>query len=320
MRVAQGASYRTAARESRSASKRLSNQGRYRRRDPDLDGQLVANWVDVFTSTIADSLLPAEWPERLAVDCRGFRIGGVLGASFYVFIAVGYDAPHYGARPWLMRTYPNKNATSWRNFFDQLEGTPERIVADFDRAIERGAQAAFPRPGDPAPNYLICEHHAHQVMIRWLSALRGQPQHPLFALEERALMNAAEWQAFEQAIRHEDATGTPLPLAINGLARYGPRLSAQAAARRWAGPHSTGAVEAIGDQLAHSLLGERARTLGNRERTNKLLQLLTIGLREPAISEASWAAKIRRDLEQRQGRTSFQQRPHDDPRGRPSLV
>lgn len=53
-----------------------------------------------------------------------------------------------------MRPFARKNQAAWEDFFDLLPGTPRRIVADMDGAIERavdaplltarGARAALP--------------------------------------------------------------------------------------------------------------------------------------------------------------------------------
>src|ERR687895_411899 len=45
-----------------------------RLRDPNLDGQLVANWVDSLAAIVTAGELPQRWPERLALDSREFRI------------------------------------------------------------------------------------------------------------------------------------------------------------------------------------------------------------------------------------------------------
>jgi hypothetical protein len=60
-----------------------------------------------------------------------------------------------------------------------------------------------------------------------------------------------------------------------------------------------------------------APTLGNRRRTQLLLDLLACGLRKQT-HELSWAAKVRRFLEANGGRPPAQ-RAHDDAHGAPSL-
>lgn len=115
-----------------------------RKRQRDLDGQLVANWVDVFGPVVCFDHGVAQWPECLAVDSVEFRIGGAAPRSLHVMVAVGYEAPRYQGRVWLMRPFARKNQAAWGDFFDLLPGTPRRIVADMDGAIERAVAARFP--------------------------------------------------------------------------------------------------------------------------------------------------------------------------------
>lgn len=135
---------------------------------------------------------------------------------------------------------------------------------------------------------------------------------------ERALFSVSEWDAFVQAIQHEDAHGTALPAALRWVGMYGPRIREQAANRWRRGPYSTGSVEAVNRKLADEFIGTRANRLGNRARTIKLLDLLTVGLNGHA-SQRDFAKAVRIYLEGHHGRPQLPQRPHDDAKGAPSL-
>lgn len=94
--VAHGESYRRSAQAVRALAQReieASNQalGLCRRRIPDYDGQLVANFVDVFAPIVLEQALPKEWPEELVVDSTEFKVnhGAKQGASYHVFCTVG---------------------------------------------------------------------------------------------------------------------------------------------------------------------------------------------------------------------------------------
>ena len=71
--VARGATYRDAAFGARRHGDRLPLvrlTGRAQCRDATRDGQLVANWVDVFTEPLSAGVLPEKWPEVLeAAGC-----------------------------------------------------------------------------------------------------------------------------------------------------------------------------------------------------------------------------------------------------------
>jgi hypothetical protein len=321
--VAAGQSYRQAAQATRAAARRsrtgvtYGRQRRKRRRD--LDGQLVANWVDVFAPVVCFPHGAPHWPERLAVDSVEFRVGGATPRSFHVMVAVGYEPPAYRPRLWLTRPFARKNQSAWEDFFDLLPGTPRRIVADMDSAIEAAVAARFPRPGHRAPHYQWSDLHVRRALENALAPLHGQPPtHPVWQRLERAPFSAFDWDRFVRAVEHEHQTGTHLPAALRWIGTYGPRLRAQASNRPCRGPFSTGAVEAVNRKLASELIGERANRMGNRARAIKLLDLLTVGLNGEA-DERAFAKAIRIYLEGHRGSPQLQQRPHDDLKGAPSL-
>ena len=323
--VATGTSYRQAA----LSTRQLAHRGRAgvtwgkkkpRKRQRLYDGQLVANWLDVFGPVVSFEHGVSMWPEVLVVDSVEFRQGGKLPRSFHVMVAMGYEGPHYNTpRVWLMRPFPTKHQDSWEDFFDLLAGTPRRIVVDMDAAIEQAVQARFPRRGDRAPDYHWSDLHVRRALENVLHPLQGQPAtHPVWQRYERCLFRDTGWDSFVRAVEHENATGTPMPAALRWIQMYGPRIRAQAANRWRKGPYSTGAAEAIIHKLRDELLGYRAHRLGNRARTIKLLDLLTVGLNGQA-NQREFAKAIRIYLEGHHGRPQLNQRPHDDPKGAPSL-
>ena len=278
----------------------------------------MANWVDVFGPVVTFAHGHSYWPERVAVDSVGFRIGGAVPRAFHILVAVGYERPYYNQpKVWLMRPFPEKNQAAWEQFFDLLSGTPRRIVADMDSAISGAVASSFPRGSDPSPDYHWSDLHVRRALDNVLAPLHGQPTHPVFQLLETALFNASAWDRFVHAIEHEDRTATPMPAALRWIRMYGQRVRDQAA-NRDRGPYSTGAVEAVNRKLAAELIGVRANRLGNRARTIKLLDLLSAGLNGQA-DERAFGKAIRIYLEGHSGRPQLNQRPHDDPRGAPSL-
>jgi hypothetical protein len=102
--VARGTSYKSAAQMARLAADRMppsaSEDRGWRYRDPARDGQLVANWIDVYSDLVCAGELPDRWPAILLLDCRGFRVttGERAGRSFYVFAAVGIELSEEGGR------------------------------------------------------------------------------------------------------------------------------------------------------------------------------------------------------------------------------
>jgi hypothetical protein len=96
------------------------------------------------------------------------------------------------------------------------------------------------------------------------------------------------------------------------LNRCGPQLRAQTALRDGYGPDGIGAVDATNRELK-GLLDQRAHRLGNRPRTEHLLDRVTCGI-NGRVDDRAWAKRVRLHLA-----VPEHQRPHDDPLGMPSL-
>ncbi len=103
--VAGGASYRAASEQARRQAERVRParvRSRSRRhRDPVRDGQLAANWVDVFADGISGGLMPSSWPQIVVIDSMSMRVlsGPRRGQSFHVIAAVGRDRAIRGRWP-----------------------------------------------------------------------------------------------------------------------------------------------------------------------------------------------------------------------------
>jgi hypothetical protein len=155
-RVAQGDSYRRAAAHTRVVARRQHNRVRcYRKRGVrrvrrgDKDGQVVANWVDVFAPVVCWPFGHPTWPERMVVDSTSFVVQtGPPRRTLHLFAVVGYDPPRYQPKLWLVRPSPSKAQAVWEDFFDLLKGTPRHIMADMDATIEQAVDARFPRRRD----------------------------------------------------------------------------------------------------------------------------------------------------------------------------
>jgi hypothetical protein len=325
--VARGSSYKSAAEASRRAADRLPraapSRRHWRSRDPARDGQLVANWVDVFSDLVCADELPTRWPATVLIDSRGFRItsGERAGRGFYVFAAIGIDTDDEGrqqrGRLWRLEAFARKDQPAWEAFFGALEGAPSMIVSDADKALACAIDTAFQTT---APEHRLCEWHLGRKLRDHLpDRLLADHAHPVTRALPAAFHSPARWQDLTDAIALEHAGGPhgPLTLTVNWLATYGPRIAAQTATRDPHGPHSTGAVE----QHLHELdrrLRDRAGSFTNRARMAKLLALMTLELNARADARR-WADQLRERLYLAGGRPT-NQRPHDDPKGNYSLI
>lgn len=320
--VAAGESYRQAAWAARRAGGRTHEAltgGRGRRRDPNLDGQLVANWVDSLAAIVTAGELAQRWPQRLALDSREFRIdrGPRAGQSFHVFCAVGHDEP---GRPqvWRLAAFPRRTEADWKQFLSLCGGTPRLVVGDFDKALRKALAGAFPRAGERAPELRLCELHLRRSLEKALAPLEGQPNHPVTRAFAHALFDHPNWARFEAHARHaHEQHSPPLPGLERWLDNYGELVAAQLKTRSSLGPNSIGAVEAALRQVDRAFQG-RSQSFANRARLNLLLDLMTLhanGQTDPR----RFADRLRQRLHPRHG-IAPHQRPHDDPRNQPSLL
>lgn len=317
--VAAGESYRQAARAARGAAGRTHGGltgDRSRPRDPNLDGQIVANWVDSLAPVVAAGDPPESWPSRLALDSLEFRInrGPRAGQSFHVFAAVGYEREGMRPRLWRMAAFPRRTEACWSEFLAALSGTPALVVTDFDAALRKALAEVFPRTRDPAPELRICELHVKRTLEKGLAPLGSAREHPVLEAFGRALWDEHRWAEFERAVERSNPA---LPGMVRWLAAYGPAIRAQLRTRTWAGPNSIGGVESALRQVEKAFLG-RSQSFGNRARLDRLLALMTLQQNGDA-DPRSWADRLRERLHPRGG-IAPEQRPHDDPRGQPSLL
>jgi hypothetical protein len=253
--VASGRSYPQAAESTRLHARRTSSgvtwgqQKRRRMRRRVTDGQLVANWVDVFGPVIAERRARTRWPTRLVVDSVELNASGLPPRSFHVMVAVGYEQPFREPIVWLMRPFPTKSQASWEAFFDLLSGTPERIVADMDHSIENAVLSCFPRGSARPPTFHWSDFHVNRALANVLAPLQGQPKHPVMVCFAKALGSVYNWDAFVRAIEVEDQTGTPLPAALRWVHGRSGLLVRSQTINRTSGPYSTGPVEAVNVKL-----------------------------------------------------------------------
>jgi hypothetical protein len=327
--VAKGATYRVAAEAARRHGGRVpgapsGGRRERRRRDPARDGQLVANWVDVFTGLVCDGHLAMRWPDVLLVDSKGFRIksGDRTGRGFHVLAAVGVDCAQAGRwtpapRLWRLEPFARKDQAAWEAFFGALEGVPRVVVSDADHALACAIESVW---SDTRPEHRLCEWHLGRKLREHLpGSILDDHRHPITRVLPGAFHTADAWTALDQAIRDEQRAGDhgPLTLAVRWLETYGRRAQAQIATRDPNAPNSTGPVEQILREIDRRI-GDRVGSFTNRARLTNLLALMTLDVLGKADGR-DWADRLRERLYNAGGRPT-NQRPHDDPKGSYSLL
>jgi hypothetical protein len=323
--VAAGASYRAAAEAARRRAHRLAagaaRRSGARRRDPLRDGQIVANWVDVFAEAVCTPELPRRWPRTLLVDSKAFRIrsGENAGRGFHVFAAMGIEAPEPGRwapapKIWRLEPFGRRDQASWEAFFGSLAGAPKVIVSDPDHALTAAIESVF---GEAGTEHRLCEWHLGRKLREHLPAsILDDRRHPIARALGDALRSPGGWRALVAAIEAEPAAERSL--ALGWLQRYGARIAAQVATRDPAAPHSTGPVEQVLREVDRRI-GDRVGSFTNRTRMRKLLALMAVEMSGRADGRR-WADRLRERLYLAGGRPADNQRPHDDPKGAYSLV
>jgi hypothetical protein len=323
--VARGATYRDAAFAARRQGGRLP--GRAERRDAARDGQLVANWVDVFTEPLSAGLLPERWPEIVVVDSVEMRVkrGPRSGQGFHVIGAVGRDAAEHGRPPgplrvWRLEASPVKDAAAFERFCRALRGVPRVVISDMDNATRLGVADAFAGEHGVLPDMRIGEWHLGRALRHRIpDSMAADPRSPVMQRLGPAFYEPARWRAFVEAVKHEHHAGAHGPLT--GLLRWiddhGERIEHQSATRDPRIPNPTSPTEAPLAQIKRRL-ADRAGVFTNLARMNKLLALMALDLRRETDGRG-WADRLR-ERTYLAGGHATDQRPHDDPKGVTSLT
>lgn len=307
VKAAEGASYRRASVLARRAYRGGSISPWER------NGQLVANWVDVFTPLVTFEDLPSYWPDVIVVDSKRFQTGsGPPAPAWHLLVAAGVPLGAPVSEPWVALPSPYLNTHAWERFFGHMRGQPRLVVCDMEHAIRRAVRNVW-----PGTQVYLCEHHVYERLRPAFGNL--QASHPIRdQLFGQAFESVGDWDAFVAAVQHEHVHGTSLTLAARLIRSVGRDLREQIANRETGDPRSNGAAETLVRELSRHLPRNRANRMGNLYRTTHLIKLMLAAQRGLA-NEVTWAVRLRRYLEGHRGAMPLHQRPHDDPAGRPSL-
>jgi hypothetical protein len=316
VRVAEGATYRSAAQAVRRlAGRPEAGQSRSGRRRSLSEGQLAANWVDCFADVATRSEPQRGWPAIAVLDSIAFEVvsGANAGRRFQVLGAVGHERRGTPQRVVLLEPAPQKSLAEWKAFLARLPGAPETVVSDMDSAIARAVAELF-----PDAEHRWSEFHLKRSLTRTLpDRVSADPSDPVTKAFEFAFTAVSNYRAFESAVQAAAASGPGFELALKWLERHGPRIAAQARTRTLTGPNSTGGCEATLGQISRRL-ADRTGRMTNRGRLRKLLALMAAEINGEA-DEQAWTERIQEALLAAGGRAAAQRRA-DDPRGYSSLL
>lgn len=320
-RVAEGHSYRESGVLARDRADRI------RRLSPASDlppsGNLVGDWVEVFAPVIWDAHGPRGWPKVIVVDelvlhgrslaerqaarlpfpqnqaaiaaakAAGKKMGG--RKLFHVLGAHGYGDD--GGRPLLFQASQSGIVDDWFDFFASLPGRPDVIVGDAATPWQTAAKHAW---RGHVPELVISEWHLRQMIDGHLERLRVPYDHELWGIARRAMRGPREW-----AVLCALFSGIGDERIDRWLRRWEQRIAQQLAnhATRWT-TKSTASVEQDLKRVEKAI-GSRRALFANKPRTDRLLLLITLGMRNVA-DERAWASTIRDWLIARGGRPGRQ--------------
>lgn len=317
--VASGQSYRHAAERVRTKAGRPA-AGASRpwtaARPVGSEGQLVANWVDVFTDVVVEPDRRVAWPRAVTLDSASFRIGSGPheGRAFRVLCAVGHPGPGDDSEVIALRPVPRATRQAWVSLLTSLDDAPELVVTDNDNTLGGAVRFAWPNA-----RHHLCEYHLRANATKAMpDTLIAQTSHPIHEKLPLAFSNEEGWEEFEAAVQQAKDEGFNVMGLRAWMTRNRERILAQAAERGRHDPHSVGACE-IALRTLKSRLGTRYSRMTNRRRAEKLFDLITADLNGLA-DEDLWMERLRIELIEREGRPSLGQRKFDDEYGVPSLL
>ena len=318
----------------------------FRAVEPDRNGTLAADWVEVFTDVVAPAA--EEWPEIVLLDSTDFwrRGGGRKVPAFAVLFAYGYDllwGPMLQQEPWLkpqinytngrlLRAVivPVETTQAWYDFLTSWQGRPTVVVADGASRLRKAVRAAWPASkSEASPEFVRCVWHMRENLRRNarrdLERMNGynkqhqtgapwhNPEtHTLITNAASAFTGPRQWtgyraDAFAVFGRHPAFSDANPSGTLKWLRSHDTLVLAQLARRgRRVGPSSIGPLEAHILNF-RTVLQRRAQSIRNPLRTNLLLRLLVEGANN-AADRRVWGERIYRHLSHNEGHPATVQR------------
>jgi hypothetical protein len=267
-----------------------------------VDGNTVADWVEVFAPALHERHGQSRWPAVVELDSITFRArprgdeGPEGGTAFRLLAAL---APRRRGRSQLVALEPvpgDGSQAAWEELLRSKTGTPLHVVCAPDRALERAIAAVWPPSRPRPPRVFLCHRHLERELLELLQAAGVEPSDRFYRAAAQALGGVARWRRFLAAEPPRRVRALDPWLAKNGA-----RISAQLALGDDT-PLTTALLEERLD-VVRERLADRRGNLRNRERTRRLLMLLQLDLNGHGDA-ASYVRVIADELRRTDGRAA----------------
>jgi hypothetical protein len=317
VRVAHGATYRSAAIDLRERSGRGLNfetgvtaQGRSNP-IPARHAQLVSDMVDTFTPMLWGHLGTLVWPDTVVFDSFQAKfetratkdMPRTSQTAFHVLAATGANGKALHAQAFAV-----DNADNWDLFLSSIPGTPSCVVADGAQSIAAAVRRRAQRGTSAKPELWRCECHLGQNLFTALPEplrvfIEDHPEHELSRAQRSALQSTVNWSKFNELLGMYAAQDMPLWERFKKL--NGALISQQVAKRAThKGPFSNGSVEHLLGHISAAVT-HRSPTFTNKHRLDQLLLLLVLAYNGKA-DERTRTELLREKVTAQHGRPQLQ--------------
>lgn len=278
-----------------------------------INGGLVADWLQQYGPVVSAAHAETEWPDTLVLDSTEFQYKDTwTGDRFQLFcVLFAYGYPSDGSKPrmWKIAASPSDAAHDWADFLATLPGKPRVLVCDDDDNIKAGVRQHWFK-GKPVHIH-SCEHHLYKRARVAMDADGVEHDSPLHDALNVAFHSPQEWEALRDLVR---VTGSP---ALQKWMKDKNKMMADQLARRGeVGVYGNGAIEAP-IQTVREGIERRSWCFRNLARMNLLLEMMRLRLNKVDSVDA-YAHLIRDDVASAK-RTPAGRRRQWDPKGFSSL-
>ena len=310
--VSHGVSMRKASFSARDAADRLVANA-WGHNQPSEHGQLSADQIAMFGSVVRDALIPAQWPDAVALDATNFDLtitdtdkqGNKTShtGSVSVLGVYGYPAGLGSGRAVRLAARGGEDKVEWAAVLREREGKPTWVVCDQGKAVMAAVKLVWPEA-----TIYICEAHLRRLGEARLAADGFDRYHPLWKSLRKAIPKREGWERFQQEV---EAAGAAQTLAW--IHKNRPLMERQWAIRRDDRPHSIGGLETVLQEIVRRL-GDRRFVFRNRKRLELIFDLMALDMAKLA-NPVRYREIIRRHLLANKGRPTRTRRALDDSGG-----